>query len=327
MDVQKPLQSKEHSLAPSLGSMSHVSSSTVSSSSAAALRQMVTNRTHAVYDGLFFRALKEMPWNRWFQEEERPLYCRDRYIETIRSWIESSKLNSVRGLERFGRADLINGTTQTFDDAYFRHRNRRLRFFRGEYAYHRRVFQNWKFLEEESLHENDFVIVSFPFCSTGNKHPEYDNILKEAERLSVPVIVDCAYFGTCLEMELDFQSPAIESVSFSLTKGLGLGDIRSGVRFSNLKEASPIQQHNDFHHTVLAAARIGIYMMEKFSPDHIPSKYRAAQESVCRDLNVQPTRCMHLALGGEEWDSFRVDGTYNTLGIRELVKQRNLGKL
>lgn len=291
------------------------------------MRQMVTNRTHAVYDGLFFRALKEMPWNKWYQEEDRPLFCKDRYIETIRNWIQSSQVNRVSGLERFQRADLINGTTQTFDDAYFRHRTRRLRFFRGEYAYHRRVFLNWKFLEDEPLGENDFVIISFPFCSTGDKHSGYEDLLKEAERIQVPVIVDCAYFGTCLEMDFDFHSPAIESVSFSLTKGLGLGDIRSGVRFSNLNEASPIQQHNEFHHTVLAAARIGIYMMEKFSPDHIPNKYRMAQESICKDLEIQPTRCMHLALGGEAWNSFRVDESYNVLGIRDLVKQRNLGKI
>jgi hypothetical protein len=288
---------------------------------------MVLNRNFAVYDGLFFRALKEMPWNQWFREEERPLYCRDQYLEKITHWILSSRLNRISGLERFPRRDLINGTTQTFDDAYFRHRNKRLRIFRGEYAYHRRVFANWKFLEDETLDKNDFVILSQPFCSSGDTHPHMDQLLREADRLGVPVILDCAYFGTCAEIDFRFEAECIESVSFSLTKGLGLGDIRSGIRFSNLQETGPIQQQNDYHHTVLAAARIGIYMMELFSSDHVPAKYKSAQLSICKDLQVQPTNCMHLALGGKGWESFNVDDRFCTLGIRDLVKQRQLGKL
>jgi hypothetical protein len=291
------------------------------------MRSMVLNRTFSVYDGLFFRALKEMPWNEWFRADEKPLNCKDRYLEKIYQWIVGTKLNTIKGLDRFERRDLINGTTQSFDDAYFRHKNRRLRFFRGEYAYHRRVFTNYCFLEDGPLLENDFVIISVPFCSTGELHPEYLSTLEAAKKVNAPVIVECAYFGTCQDIEFDFTNPIIESVSFSLTKGLGLGDIRSGIRFSNLFEASPINQQNDFHHTVLAAARIGIYMMEKFSADHIPTKYRESQVSVCRDLDIRPTNCMHLALGGDDWGSFRIDDRYNTLGIRQLVKMRQLKKI
>ncbi len=300
---------------------------TIPGSNHANLRALVLNRTFAVYDGLFFRALKELPWNQWFKEEERPLFCRDRYLERITEWILSSKTNSITGMDRFSRRDLINGTTQSFDDAYYRHRNKRLRFFRGEYAYHRRVFSNWMFLEDAALDKNDFVILSQPFCSTGDTHPQMAELLRDAESIGVPVILDCAYFGTCAGVNFQFDANCIESVSFSLTKGLGLGDIRSGIRFSNLRDPSPIQQHNDYHHTVLAAARIGLYMMDLFSADHIPTKYREAQRSICDDLGVQPTRCMHLALGGTGWEEFTVDGRYQTLGIRDLVKQRQLGKI
>jgi hypothetical protein len=147
-------------------------------------------------------------------------------------------------------------------------------------------------------------------------------IFDEAHKLEIPVIVDCAYFGTCEDFHIDVTHPVIESVSFSLTKGTGLGDIRSGVRYSNIEDKLPICQHNDYDHTVLAAARIGLYMMEIFPPDHIPNKFSAVQKEVCAELGLTPTKCMHLALGDESWSEYAVDKVYNRVGIRELVKAR-----
>lgn len=285
------------------------------------MKSLVINRNYSVYDPQFTKALKAIPWGDW-HDEPRPFFCREQYLEKFPAWIASSRLNAIRGLDRFRERHLINGTTQTFDEAYFVHKNRRLRVFRGEYPYHRRVARENAFLEDEPLAENDYVIVSAPFSATGELHPKFYELLREAGRLEVPVIVDCAYFGTCLGFELDLNFDCIESVSFSLSKGLGLGDIRSGIRFSNISDDNPICQHNRFNHSVMAAARIGLYMMEKFSPDHVPNRFREIQLEVCREIGVAPSSCMHIALGGPEWSHFRVDDAYNTLGIRELVKAR-----
>jgi|GEM_PF-1370791 hypothetical protein len=282
---------------------------------------LISRKTHAVYDGQFNRALREIPWAEWLSQPSAWRH-RPQYLERIDQWIHSSHLNHVQGLERFRVRHLINGTTQTFDEVYMKYAARRLRVLRGEYAYHRRVVAHHLDIEEAPLEENDYVILSAPFCTTGERHPRTYEIFEEAGRKKVPVIVDCAYFGTCLDFELDVNHPAIESVSFSLSKGLGLGDIRSGVRYSNLEDSNPIAQQNAYDHTVLCAARIGLYMMEKFGPDHIPTKFRAAQEEVCRELGLKPTPCMHLALGDENWKEFQIAPEYNRVGIRELVKAR-----
>lgn len=290
-------------------------------------KELISRKTNAVYDFRFIQLLKSLPWGEWY-EQDRPLFCRERYLETIDRWIHQSKLNRIAGLERFHVRHLINGTTQTFDEAYFTHGARRLRFFRGEYAYHRRVFRNWLFLEDAPLQARDFVIVSAPFCSTGDVHPRMSELLDEAERLGVPVIVDCAYFGTCEDFYLDVSHPAIESVSFSLTKGLGMGDIRSGIRYSNLSGHTPISQQNEYDHTILAAARIGLYMMENVGPDFIPETYSRAQKSACQDAGLIPTKCMHLALAEDAtWDEYRVDDLYRRVGIRNFVKARRRGEV
>jgi len=282
-------------------------------------KDLINGQTRSVYDYKFVLALKSIPMSEWM-EISPPFGCRLEYLEKIDKWIHSTQLNKVRGLERFKRRDLINGTTQSFDEFYFVNRDRRLRLFRGEYAYHKRINKNFVFLEDEELQKTDYVIISLPFCSTGDKHPRMAAVLNAALEKQVPVLVDCAYFGTCKGIDLDLTHPAIDIVSFSLTKGLGLGDIRSGIRFSNINDDNPICQQNRYNHTVLHAAKIGIYMMEKFSPDFIPGKFSLSQENACRKVNIRNSPCMHIALGGDEWSDFKVDGLYNRLGIRELVK-------
>ncbi len=289
--------------------------------------EFVTSKTQAVYDYQFVLRLKEAPISDWMSCSP-PFSCKDEYLEKIDNLIHTSKLNTVKGLQRFSSRHLINGTTQSFDEAYHRYSKKRLRIFRGEYAYHKRVNPDYVYLEDEPLKENDFVIISFPFCSTGDKHELLEKTLNEAGRLNVPVEIDCAYFGTCHSIEFDFTHDAIKAVSFSLSKGMGMGDIRSGIRYSFYDDDYPIAQQNNYNHTVLLAAKMGIHMMDKFNFDYIPNTYREAQKSVCSELGVTATKCMHLAIGDKEsFLDYLVDDKYYRLGIREAVKKRNQGKL
>ncbi len=293
----------------------------------AKMKSLVSNKTQAIYDYQFWQTLTKISFSSLL-EEPPGLLCRQDYLAQYHQLIHQTKLNELTGLERFSERHLINGTTQSFDEAYHRYAHRRLRLFRGEYAYHKRINPDFAFLEDESLKENDYIIVSLPFCSTGDVHPYFQEVLDEALRLEVPVEVDCAYIGTCWGIEADLGHPAIKAVSFSLTKGMGLGNIRSGIRYSDYRDSFPICQQNDCDHTVLLAARVGLYMMERFNLDHIPKRFKEAQESVCYELGLKPTKCMHLSLGEASWgNKYRVDQRYYRLGIRELVKARHQGKI
>jgi hypothetical protein len=292
------------------------------------LVDLVSQKTHAVYDFEFVQALQQLPWTEWYQNLNRPLDCQAQYLNVIDQWIKSSQLNRMTGLDHFPRRDLVNGTTQVFDECYYKYCSRRLRVFRGEYGYHRRSFKNFLFLEDAPLASEDWVIVSVPFCSSGDIHPELNSILNKAAELQVPVVLDCAYFGTCQGIELNVDHEAVVQVCFSLSKGLGLGDIRSGIRYSRQADGLMIGQQNDYNHNILAAAKIGIYMMEKFSPDHIPMKFRKHQLSVCEDLGIQATPCMHLGLGAESWGGeYLIDETYYRIGLKQAVKARFQGKV
>lgn len=288
--------------------------------------KLIGDRTAAVYDNRFNKLYASVPWQAWFEGQD-PLECRQEYLDTYHEYLGAMRLNRIGGLPSFSQRHLINGTTQTFDEAYHRHAKRRLRIPRGEYAYHKRAVPDYVFLDDDDIRPGDYVIISVPHCSTGDVPIGFDELLDDCHDNGVPVIVDCAYIGTCHGIEFSVDHPAIESVSFSLTKGAGLGHVRSGIRYSNLDDGFPIAQQNRFNHTVLGAAKIGIHFMKELgTPDFIPSTYRDHQLSACRDAGITPTPCMHLALGGDGWKDYNVDG-YNRIGIRNLVKARKQGRI
>ena len=76
------------------------------------------NKHNAIYDPAFQKHLASAPWKEWLSQ---PGYfeVQDMYVERFIDWMYSSKLNRL-------------GTTQSFDEAYFRYAGRRLRMFRGE---------------------------------------------------------------------------------------------------------------------------------------------------------------------------------------------------
>ena len=291
------------------------------------LSDYINHKTFSVYDYQFLLHQQEAPLKQWL-EHSPPFDCQEEYLDTFHSLIQRNKLNNMTGLERFSKRHLINGTTQSFDECYLRNSKRRLRIFRGEYAYHKRVNPDFSYIEDAPLEKNDYMIISLPFCSSGDKHSQMDEVLIQAQKLDIPVEIDCAYFGTCHSIEYDFNSPAIKAVCFSLSKGMGLGDIRSGIRYSDYDDDYPIAQQNNYHHTVKFAAKIGIHMMSRFDFDYIPSLYREHQESFCHDLGITPTKCMHLALGDKKhYPKFLVDDRYYRIGIREGVKKRKQGRI
>jgi len=311
------------------------------------LGKVFRNRHNAIYDPAFQKSLKEAPWEQWLSE---PGYfeVQDQYIERFIDWIYSSKQNKITDgckfhSKRYLRRDIIIGTTQSFDEAYFRYAGRRLRLFRGEYAYHRRVYKNHAWLDEHTgkqangewadpIEPGDWVVLSHPFCGTGSEHPKMKELLDRCLALDVPVILDCAWFGTCFDMEFDLNHPAITEVSFSLSKGIGLGNMRTGVRWSNYpkNDMMPIAQQNSYGHLVLSNCQLALHQMDNFSPDWQANKYLDWYKQLCAKYSMQETNCLHVTMlprYHKDFEYFLIDESYVKVGIREALKAVRRGEL
>ena len=138
------------------------------------------------------------------------------FCSNYRDWISKTKNNTIKGLDLFPYSVYSNGTTQAFEMFYIRNRHRRFRCFKGEYIYHQLAWRNnwpdWKFIEDDALRPNDAVVISLPFSNTGNEHDQLEWLLETCIILGIPVLVDCAYFGTCKNLNFDFTKSCITDV-------------------------------------------------------------------------------------------------------------------
>jgi hypothetical protein len=217
------------------------------------------------------------------------------FCDTYRNWLTNSKLNNLKGLDSFPYANYSLGTTETFDKFHLKYHNKRFRCFRGEYAHHKIVFDNhfpnWKYIESEELKQGDAVVVSMPFSETGDIHKYFTTeFLDECYLKNIPVLIDSAIYGTVGGIEFDYSHPAIEQVTFSLSKVFPTAFLRVGIRFTRVDQKDMLSMYHNVPYTGIFGALVGKLFMEKYSCDEVYEKNRVKQIEFCNQLNVTPSK-------------------------------------
>jgi histidinol-phosphate/aromatic aminotransferase/cobyric acid decarboxylase-like protein len=219
----------------------------------------------------------------------------DDYCAQYRDWILSSRLNIVAGLDTLPVTAFSQGTTEAFDNFYIRHHTRRFRVFRGEYIYHKRIWQRhyedqWAFIENDHIRPTDAVIVSWPFADTGNTHNQFNQeFLDDCYQLGVPVLIDAAFFGVCANQHYDFSHPAIEEVVFSLSKSFPVNALRIGIRFARKDFEDGMQIYHSTQYVNKLSAAVGTKLMAARDPDTTVTKWRAKQIEFCNQFDLEPS--------------------------------------
>jgi hypothetical protein len=207
------------------------------------------------------------------------------------SWLLQSKLNTITGLELFNRVDIINGCTQFIDTTYM---NGPVQVLTGDYRYHARL-GNW-YTYPGFLNAEKQLILAMPFPSTGDVHINMKEILDEARDKGISVHVDGAWFTCCRGIDFDVSHPAIKSVAISLSKGLGLGWNRIGLRWTKSEDADAVTIMNDFNMNLRAPVMIGLHFLRNLKPDYLWTRYENDYNKVCADFDLTPTKSIYLAL-------------------------------
>jgi hypothetical protein len=244
----------------------------------------------------------------------------DEYLDSYDQWIGSTKQNTFIGLEDFEYRCYSQGTTESFDKFYLVNSNKRFRCFRGEYMYHKLAWRNgfnWIWLEDDELRSGDAVVISLPFADTGDKHNQYDSLMERCTELDIPVLVDCAYFGICHNIEFDFDHPCITDIVFSLSKTFPVAYARIGMRYSRVDNDDTLFVYHKIHYNNKIGAKLGLKYLNKFSPDFIASKYLDKQKEFCNTLEVDPTNTVLFGIGGPEWKEYSRGGLVNRLSFHK----------
>lgn len=252
----------------------------------------------------------------------------DKFTKEYKSWIMKTTGNQVIGLEKFEGLAFSNGTTEAFDKFYLKNRNRRLRYFRGEYMYHsiaaKLYFDHSVCIEEEPIQENDVVIFSLPFAGTGNEHAMTDLVLKTCEKLQVPVLIDCCYFGVCGGINFDFSYECITDITFSLSKNFPVQHLRIGMRLTKEDNDDALYVYNKNKYVNRLSAAVGLKLLQRYTADYNYQKYRSAQEKFCKILQVEMSKCVFFATSIEAFEEYNRGIKENRLCFSKYLKSEIL---
>lgn len=250
----------------------------------------------------------------------------DTFCKKYLKWIQSTSTNTIKGLEKFPYAVYSNATTETFDKFYMKNNKRRFRCFRGEYVYHqiawRTSWPDWKFIEDCPLEANDAVVISLPFSDTGNEHTSMKSVLDTCSLLEIPVLIDCAYFGVCSNIDFDFTHDCITDIAFSLSKTFPLAYARVGMRLTKVDNDDSLLMLHKIGYTNRIGAALGMELIEKFSPDYIVNKYLQQQIDLCNTLGIAPSNTVLFGIDtSNKYPEYNRGGATNRLGLYKHYEQ------
>jgi len=245
------------------------------------------------------------------------------FVEKFYNWINSSKLNTVSGLEEFKNRKLVAGTAQAFDHFYWANKTRRFRFYKGEFMYHSACLKNggdFNYIEEDELRPNDAVIVSVPFSDWGSQRDTQD-LLAQCESKEIPVLLDFAYFPCTRNIEFDLsQWSCVDTVAFSISKAFtGAEFLRVGMRLQREDRDDGIDVFNSVEMVNRASISLALDLIENYSVDHNWNTYEQAYNEACEEMNLEKTDCVMFGLGGAEYADYNRGGSVNRVCVSELI--------
>jgi hypothetical protein len=216
----------------------------------------------------------------------------ENFKQEMEQWIVASPFNTLTGLDTFSRKDIIIGCTQFIDTLYMQGP---VQILRGDYRYHERLGLAYV-KDVGSLIPDIPLIIAMPFPSIGAPHRDMEEILHECKIKNIEVHIDGAWISCCRDITFDFSNDVIRSVGISLSKGLGLGWNRIGLRWTKNTNADAITIMNDFHMNNRALVKIGLHFIRNLPPDYLWLTHSDRYYKVCRDFNLLPTHSIYLAM-------------------------------
>jgi hypothetical protein len=252
-------------------------------------KYLEVDRPQPLTDSKMEKLIQELLPHRWGYTVTNELYSI--FKSEMQDWLLNSQLNTIIGLETFNRIDIINGCTQFIDSIYMKGQPQVLI---GDYRYHDRL-GNWG-TQPGLLKENTPLIIAMPFPTTGAVHSQMLEILDECLEKEIPVHIDGAWLTCCRDIVFDVSHPAIHSVGISLSKGLGLGWNRIGLRWTRNTIADSVTIMNDFNMNLRGTVMIGLHFLRNLDPDYLWNTYEDIYYKICKDFNLEPTNSIYLAI-------------------------------
>lgn len=245
----------------------------------------------------------------WFKTNLKERTRVNTLIEDLSTYLLSSNLNSVIGIDKFVCKDFTYGCTDFIDT--FLQKNKDYQIIEREYSYYSLLGK--KNTDISDLKENIPVIVSLPNYYYGNRRPDWADFLDICEKRNIDVHIDGAWLTCAKNCDLDLTHPSIKSFAMSITK-LGFEWNKAGIRWSRQKSIDSITIRN--HHSTWINQNIldcTNFIINNHNIDHSWNTHETNYNKICDILGVERTNFIHV-----------VKQNNKNLGISKLLDQMTI---
>jgi len=222
---------------------------------------------------------------------DHSLAIHEQFKEKATKFIFGSTLNTISGIDAFPFVGIMAGCTQFIDNIYMQGP---VQVLRGDYKYHERLGLAYV-KDVGSLIPDIPLIIAMPFPSIGGLHHDMEEILEECRIKNIHVHIDGAWVTCCRDVVFDFSNPVIKSVGISLSKGLGLGWNRIGLRWAKEQPSDSISIMNDFHMQNRMPTMVANYVLDNVTSDYLWTNYNNLNTKICNDFELTPSKAIHMA--------------------------------
>jgi len=250
------------------------------------------------------------------------------FLDDYAQWATTG--HNLRGIDDYNDLSYCNGTTEAFDKFYHKHRDRRLRLWRGEYFYHqiqaREIYSNnFSWIDDEPVGPMDVVVVSAPFSDTGNVPYKYDSVLAQCENLGVPVLIDMAYLNLTKNFTIDLSYKCIQTVTTSMSKVFPVETHRIGIRMNrhSVDDTLSAYTNNSVPYVNSTSVHLGHQLIKQYNNLWLYYRYKFAQDKMCAQTDVVASDCVIFGIDVQDkWSEYNRGALTNRLCFSRLWDKR-----
>lgn len=221
------------------------------------------------------------------------------FINAFQQSLLSHQYIKIKGLDLFTQRDVITGCQHFIDQIIMTHGLQNIQVFKGGYHYYRKLNPEFAHVDLESMMPGKPLILEYPFPSSGDRHPQYNEIISRADDMGIDVYLDCAWLPCAWEQELDLRPQCIKGMATSLSKPFGMHWCRIGVRWLKHETNDTIKIENQYRMVSYPNVMIGKYYLDKFPMDYLITKYKKNYYDLCNSHDLEPLKTLVSAYSRE----------------------------
>lgn len=222
----------------------------------------------------------------------------EEFVKLYHEYIVNSECFELHNLDQFQHKEIITGCHHYIDGILISNGNKGVQVLEHDYKYYERLDPVRKWAVPGQLTPEQDLIIATPFPGYLGLHPEFDNILKEAEDKNINVHLDCAWLSCSNNIEIDVSSPCIKSIGTSMSKGFNAGWNRVGIRYTRTEDPTdPITIYNKSKMTPTSVIKNGILLLKHIPMDYMWNKYGSKYHSIIKEYNLDEGNILFAAYG------------------------------